>query len=868
MPNTLPGAVRLPRFLARLLLLSLFIALPSHAGNLLTNPGFEADLAGWSDDWGNSQIDTVNVHSGAKALRIGPAAGGRAQPVYSLTPGTLYTLCAWSRMGSTSNPVYVGVDIYNSSNQRIYNDQFSPQSTIWQQDSVTFTYPTDAAFLNVWAWTDPASTATYLDDFTLVPGTSCATPPDARFSAEVTDLFVTFTDTSADDGSLTDWQWDFGDGTLSYIQHPSHGYALDGLYTVTLTVTDDDGFSDSASKTIAVGSAVEGNVVTSWVAPYAISQSMAQADADYGACSPRDGINRIGLQFWTPNSDGTIKYANHEWYTPTDGDVAWWRNWCTANGADCMLTIYNNDGSWNWDLARAAFTDNRSRFVSALVHEMVRLELDGIDIDLEGNDADLLAGDRAAFRQFIVELSAQLKPLGKLLSVNSFPYVWNAPNIDWWPDWAGYVDNIQSMGYDQLYEGATGWQTYSYQQSAAVAAGFAANDLLMGMPAWSGSHSSWGTSSGRGTSAQAHVQEVHYDLPYGATGIAIWDMQLLGWQDNSALWCEVAALKSNGSTPPPNSPPSANAGSNQNLADTDGIPGEDVSLNGGDSSDSDGSLVSYRWYWSGGSSNGVAPTIRLPDGTTVITLEVTDNEGATDTDLVTITVNPPQVITAVHIGDLDAVKNGGKKNWSSTFSVSVHSGDETGVAGATVNGVWSDGATSSTQCTTDNTGRCELYRSTTRSALTFTVSNISGAGLSYDAEANHDPDNTDSDGHSITLNKDGSTTDPGPPPEMIWVYLDNMSGSASGNKRWTATVTITIGSSQSANLSGVTASGSWSGGASGSASCVTDSAGRCSISTGSKNATATFTLGNLSGPNHTYDSAANRDDTSETVIRQ
>jgi len=276
------------------------------------------------------------------------------------------------------------------------------------------------------------------------------------------------------------------------------------------------------------------NEIMTWVPPYAISESQAAVQADFGACDAKDGLTRIGLQFWLPNTDGTIKY--HPTHNPDDTDVAWWTNWGQANGIKILLTIYNNDGSWNWDLARSAFANNRATFVNALISEMERLNLDGIDLDLEG--IGNLDSDRAAFDQFVHDLWVELNARGKLLTINSFHYIWNAPNHNWWSDWVGEVDNIQAMGYDDLFEAGTSYQPYSFQQNAGYAAGYAGNLVLMGMPSWL---ASWGTSSGRGTSAQAHVQEVRYDLAE-PTGIAIWDLQLSQWQD-STLWCEIAALK-------------------------------------------------------------------------------------------------------------------------------------------------------------------------------------------------------------------------------------------------------------------------------------------------------------------------------------
>jgi hypothetical protein len=278
--------------------------------------------------------------------------------------------------------------------------------------------------------------------------------------------------------------------------------------------------------------------VMTWVPPYAIAQCKTAVQTDFGQCNAKDGLTRVGLQFWVPRVDGTIKYADHEWYTPTDADIEWWRDWCSSNGIDCLLCVYNNTGSWDWNLARLAFANNKVTFVNSLVSEMDRLSLDGIDVDLEGLDPAILPSDRGAFDQFVHDLSVQVHARGKILTIATFSRTSNGPNLDWWSDWVGDVDNIHSMGYDDLYEGGTDLQKYSAQQAIGYLSGYDMNVVLMGMPAWL---SSWGTSSGRGTSALAHVQEVHYDLPE-PTGIAIWDLQLTSWQD-SDLWCEIKELK-------------------------------------------------------------------------------------------------------------------------------------------------------------------------------------------------------------------------------------------------------------------------------------------------------------------------------------
>jgi outer membrane autotransporter protein len=90
-------------------------------------------------------------------------------------------------------------------------------------------------------------------------------------------------------------------------------------------------------------------------------------------------------------------------------------------------------------------------------------------------------------------------------------------------------------------------------------------------------------------------------------------------------------------------PPVAHAGPDQNLADTDQQPGENVVLNGSASQDPDGRIVSYQWSTAAGLplASGVNPTVRLPDGQQTLTLLVTDEAGASASDTVSIVVAAP-----------------------------------------------------------------------------------------------------------------------------------------------------------------------------------------------------------------------------------
>lgn len=85
--------------------------------------------------------------------------------------------------------------------------------------------------------------------------------------------------------------------------------------------------------------------------------------------------------------------------------------------------------------------------------------------------------------------------------------------------------------------------------------------------------------------------------------------------------------------------PNSDAGPNQTLTDSDLNGSEQVTLNGSNSSDPDGSIVSFVWTEGGSQiATGPTPTVTLNVGQHTITLLVTDNGGLTDTDTVVITI--------------------------------------------------------------------------------------------------------------------------------------------------------------------------------------------------------------------------------------
>ncbi|WP_196466445.1 PKD domain-containing protein [Planomonospora sp. ID91781] len=79
-------------------------------------------------------------------------------------------------------------------------------------------------------------------------------PPVADFAASCAELECTFdaNPSGDEDGSITAYAWQFGDGATATGVTASHTYAAAGTYPVTLTVTDDRGGKHSVTKQFTV----------------------------------------------------------------------------------------------------------------------------------------------------------------------------------------------------------------------------------------------------------------------------------------------------------------------------------------------------------------------------------------------------------------------------------------------------------------------------------------------------------------------------------------------------------------------------------------------------------------------------------------
>ncbi|GGD74282.1 hypothetical protein GCM10011412_09920 [Maribacter cobaltidurans] len=155
--------------------------------------------------------------------------------------------------------------------------------------------------------------------------------PESAFSYVVDNLNVSFdSSNSSDNLGIESFTWDFGDGNGSTMANPSHTYAEAGVYTVSLTVTDIDGLSDTTSQQVTV--TVDNSL------PVALASSNVNV-----------GLAPLSIQFTGSNSTDDIGVVSYAWDFGDGG---------TATGADpnysytvpgtynAILTVTDGDGNW------------------------------------------------------------------------------------------------------------------------------------------------------------------------------------------------------------------------------------------------------------------------------------------------------------------------------------------------------------------------------------------------------------------------------------------------------------------------------------------------------------------------------------------
>ena len=291
----------------------------------------------------------------------------------------------------------------------------------------------------------------------------------------------------------------------------------------------------------AVAAAVPARKIITWVPPYGIAAAKAQLVKVYDGNGPRNGLTHLALQFWKPTATGGLVRSSQFGSIP-NSTIKWFVDWGHRYGIKVLLCVYNGDvdprpgvvRGWDWSLAQAAIKpQNQTKFINALLQQVTALGLDGIDIDLEG-PANEHPADKAHYVAFVRELARRAHLLNKTVTVDTFPYIWNAPNQTWWASFFPHADGINSMGYQDLGRRAPTWQKYLSQKNQA---GAHSAKLQIGLP----THlASW-----QGNTTLEQVQWFR-SAAAGRVGIAIWDARFSdpSWR-TAAVWRALALIRAN-----------------------------------------------------------------------------------------------------------------------------------------------------------------------------------------------------------------------------------------------------------------------------------------------------------------------------------
>ena len=155
-------------------------------------------------------------------------------------------------------------------------------------------------------------------------------PPSASFTSAVSglDVAVDAAGSSDPDGTVKSYAWTFGDGGTASGATATHSYASGGTFTVSLTVTDDDGASATSTRPVTVSGP---NQPPS--ASFTSAVSGLDVAVDAGGSSDPDGT--VASYAWAFGDGGTATgaMANH--------------TYASAGSYEVTLTVTDDRGASN-----------------------------------------------------------------------------------------------------------------------------------------------------------------------------------------------------------------------------------------------------------------------------------------------------------------------------------------------------------------------------------------------------------------------------------------------------------------------------------------------------------------------------------------
>jgi len=262
----------------------------------------------------------------------------------------------------------------------------------------------------------------------------------------------------------------------------------------------------------------------------------------------------------------------------------------------------------------------------------------------------------------------------------------------------------------------------------------------------------------------------------------------------------------------------------------------------------------------------------------------TPTETATPTPTETPTPTATAGSTVMHVEtiEMSVVAEGGPWYHAEAVVTILDAGGAP-VSGATVSGSFTGDSSGPASGGTDANGQVTVISPRARNGVNWTlcVDDVIKSGASYNAGANLET--CDSTGQSPTSTptaaftatstptptSGGPTATPTDAPTFTptsagsGMHVGDLDGSStSQGGTWTAIVTITVHDAAENPVADATVNGTWSLGASGADSCVTDANGQCTVQQSGikkKDGSAVFTIDSVTHASLSYLSASNHD---------
>jgi PKD repeat protein len=552
----------------------------------------------------------VPPDGGGGGTNLAPIAVATADPASGQAP----LLVSFSPAGSLDPDGFI----------EEYRWNFGDGSPVSDVANPVHTYTTGGTFTATLTVTDDGgATASKAVVVTVTPPANL--PPVARLSASTLSGKVPLTvsvdgSTSSDpDGTIASYAWSFGDGDVASTPTASHTYLVTGTYVLTLTVTDNNGAVNTESTIITVDT----NLVPTAAA----------------TATPSTGKVPLAVSF-----DGSAS-------TDEDGNVVDW-DWNFDDGGatgtgEVAIHVFNSVGTYDVELT---VTDNDGATDTTIVTVVVNPPQAPVAV-ANATPSGTKAPIGVAFSS-----AGSTDADGSILG-----YSWNfgdgsPPNTSANPSYlytvAGTYDVTLTVTDDDFQSTSItipvviGPANVPPVAAATATPGVGKPVLNVAFSSAASTDSdgsivsySWNFGDGVGTSTDPNPSYSYDTLGNYSVLLTVTDDD--GATNTRAIPVSVV----------PNTPPTAQPQATPRV----GKEPLSVDLSAATSTDTDGSIVSYEWdYTDDGTvdSTDIETSFDYVDpGTYTARLTVTDDDGATDTSTVEITVNPNQPPTAVANAD-------------------------------------------------------------------------------------------------------------------------------------------------------------------------------------------------------------------------